>query len=30
VVNQGFDVEDGRFQSLSTEVTFKLGLTFRY
>lgn len=30
VVNQGFDAEDGRFQSLSTEVTFKLGLTFRY
>ena len=30
VVNQGFDTEGGRFRSLSTEITFKLGLTFRY
>ncbi|MCB9848201.1 MAG: carbohydrate binding family 9 domain-containing protein [Phycisphaeraceae bacterium] len=30
VVNQGFDAEDGRFRSLSTALTFKLGLTFRY
>ncbi len=30
VLNQGFDTEDGRFESLSTELTFKLGLTFRY
>ena len=30
VLNQGFDAEDGRFRSLSTELTFKFGLTFRY
>lgn len=30
VLNQGFDAEDGRFRTLSTALTFKLGLTFRY
>lgn len=30
VVNRGFDVEDGRFQTLTTDVTAKLGWTFRF
>ncbi|RMD66555.1 MAG: hypothetical protein D6824_00600, partial [Planctomycetota bacterium] len=30
VVNQGFDVEDGAFRSLSTEISAKVGWTFRF
>jgi hypothetical protein len=29
-LNRGFDVEDGRFQALSTEITSKVGWTFRF
>ena len=30
VANRGFDVEDGRFQSLSTDLTLKVGWTYRF
>ncbi len=30
VFNRGFSVEDGRFQSLNSEIATKLGWTFRY
>jgi hypothetical protein len=30
VVNHGFDAEDGRFQTLSSNITMKVGWTFRF